>query len=220
MKPLPLVLAMTALSLVPFVLLMATCFVRISVVLALLRSAVGAPQVPPTTVLTGLALVLTMAVMAPTAERMWQAVRPALASDAAADLGSPASVAALEAAGARASEPLRDFMVRHTPARERATFLAVAVKMRPPAERAAVTDRDLAVVVPAFVASELRRAFEIGFLLFIPFLVIDLVVANLLAALGMHMLSPTTVSLPFKLLLFVLADGWALVVRGLMESYL
>jgi type III secretion protein R len=221
MKPLPLVLAMTALSLVPFVLLMATCFVRISVVLALLRSAVGAPQVPPTTVLTGLALVLTMAVMAPTGERMWQAVRPVLASDAAAaDLGSPASVAALEAAGARASEPLRDFMTRHTPARERAAFLAVAVKMRPPAERAAVTDRDLAVVVPAFVASELRRAFEIGFLLFIPFLVIDLVVANLLAALGMHMLSPTTVSLPFKLLLFVLADGWALVVRGLMESYL
>jgi type III secretion protein R len=83
-----------------------------------------------------------------------------------------------------------------------------------------VTDRDLAVVLPAFVTSELRRAFEIGFLLFVPFLVVDLVIANLLLALGMHMLSPTTVSLPFKLLLFVLADGWQLVVRGLMESYL
>jgi type III secretion protein R len=108
-----------------------------------------------------------------------------------------------------------------TPApRDRATFHALALKMRAPEQRAGVTDKDLATVVPAFVTSELRRAFEIGFLLFIPFLVIDMVVANLLLALGMHMLSPTTVSLPFKLLLFVVADGWTLVVRGLMESYL
>ena len=91
--------------------------------------------------------------------------------------------------------------------------------MRTPAERAGITDHDLLVVVPAFVTSELRRAFEIGFLLFVPFLVIDMVIANLLLALGMHMLSPTTVSLPFKLLLFVLADGWHLVIRGLIESY-
>ena len=91
--------------------------------------------------------------------------------------------------------------------------------MRTPAERASVTDRDFGVIVPAFVTSELRRAFHIGFLIFIPFLVVDMVIANLLLALGMHMLSPTTVSLPFKLLLFVLADGWTLVIRGLMQSY-
>jgi type III secretion protein R len=207
---------MAGLSLVPFVLLMATCFVRISVVLSILRSAIGTPQVPPTQVLTGLALVMTMAVMAPTGERMWQAARPALASPGAdAD-----SLPALEAAADRAKEPLREFLLRHTAPRERASFLALARDLRPPAERAAVTDRDLAVVMPAFVTSELRRAFEIGFLLFVPFLVVDLVVANLLLALGMHMLSPTTVSLPFKLLLFVLADGWQLVVRGLMQSYL
>jgi type III secretion protein R len=215
-RPLPLLLAMAGLSLVPFVLLMATCFVRISVVLSILRSAIGTPQVPPTQVLTGLALVMTMAVMAPTGERMWQAARPALAASGA----DGDSLPALEAAADRAKEPLRDFLLRHTAPRERASFLALARDLRPPAERAGVTDRDLAVVMPAFVTSELRRAFEIGFLLFVPFLVVDLVVANLLLALGMHMLSPTTVSLPFKLLLFVLADGWQLVVQGLMRSYL
>jgi type III secretion protein R len=202
---------------------MVTCFVRISVVLSILRSAIGAPQVPPTPVLTGLALVLTLAVMAPTGERMLAAVGPALpalqtaARDGAA--GGPA-LGALVGAAERAKEPLREFLLKHASPRDRATFHALALKMRAPAQRADVTDADLPVVVPAFVTSELRRAFEIGFLLFIPFLVIDMVVANLLLALGMHMLSPTTVSLPFKLLLFVVADGWTLVVRGLMESYL
>jgi type III secretion protein R len=215
MTPLPLVLAMAALSLVPFLLLMLTCYVRISVVLSILRSAIGASQVPPTSVLTGLSLVLTVAVMAPTAERMYRAAGPDLTTATAGAGSMPALVRAAD----RAKEPLRDWMLAHTPARERATFHALALKSRPPEERAAVSDRDLAVVVPAFVTSELRRAFEIGFLLFVPFLVIDMVVANLLLALGMHMLSPTTVSLPFKLLLFVLADGWQLVVRGLLESY-
>jgi type III secretion protein R len=98
-------------------------------------------------------------------------------------------------------------------------FHAMALRMRTAEERSGITDRDFLVLVPAFLASELRRAFEIGFLLFIPFLVVDLVISNLLLALGMHMLSPTTVSLPFKLLLFVLADGWQLLLRGLVESY-
>lgn len=222
MKPLPLVLAMAALSLLPFALLMVTGFVRISVVLSILRSAIGVPQVPPTPVLTGLALVLTVAVMAPTGERMLAAaapIVPGLEAAADADLGSARTVAAFAAAADRAKEPLLDFLLKHTGARDRATFHGLALRMRPPAERAGVTDRDLTVIVPAFVTSELRRAFEIGFLIFIPFLVIDMVVANLLLALGMHMLSPTTVSLPFKLLLFVVADGWTLVVRGLLESY-
>jgi type III secretion protein R len=222
MKPVPLMLAMAALSLVPFALLMVTCFVRISVVLSILRSAIGAPQVPPTQVLTGLALVLTIAVMAPTGERMLAAftpVFPSLSAAAEVDISSPGTVAALAKAADHAKEPLREFLVKHTAPRERATFHALALKLRTPEERASITDRDLAVIVPAFVTTELRRAFEIGFLLFIPFLVVDMVVANLLLALGMHMLSPTTVSLPFKLLLFVVADGWTLVVRGLVESY-
>jgi type III secretion protein R len=219
-RPLVLVLAMAALSLIPFALLMVTSFVRISVVLSILRSAIGVPSVPPTPVLTGLALILTLAVMAPTGERMYTAVAPALGMAAGAELASGETVTALEAAATKGREPLREFLLKHTGPRDRASFHALTLKMRAPAERAAVSDKDFAVLVPAFVTSELRRAFQIGFLIFIPFLIVDMVVANLLLALGMHMLSPTTVSLPFKLLLFVLADGWNLVVRGLLESYL
>ncbi len=219
-RPLVLILAMAALSLIPFVVLMMTSFVRISVVLSILRSAIGAPSVPPTQVLTGLAMVLTLVVMAPTGERIWTAVAPVVGMAAGAELTSGETIAALEAAADRGKEPLRDFMLRHTSAADRASFRALALKMRAPAEQAAVSERDFGVLVPAFVTSELRRAFQIGFLLFIPFLVVDMVIANLLLALGMHMLSPTTVSLPFKLLLFVLADGWTLVVKGLLGSYL
>ena len=218
-RPLVLILVMAALSLLPFALLMVTSFVRISVVLSILRSAIGTPSVPPTQVLTGLSLVLTIAVMAPTVQRMYEAMKPALGAVAGGDVTSAETLGALGGAGDRAKEPLRDFILKHTDPRDRASFLAVTLKSRAPAERAAVTDRDFGVIVPAFVTSELRRAFQIGFLLFIPFLVVDMVIANLLLALGMHMLSPTTVSLPFKLLLFVIADGWTLVIRGLLASY-
>jgi type III secretion protein R len=211
---------MGALSLLPFALLMVTSFVRISVVLSILRSAIGTPSVPPTPVLTGLALVLTVAVMAPTAERIYAAAAPSLAVVAAGNLSPADTITSLQGAADRGKEPLREFMLQHVSAHDRGSFLGLARKMRPVAERAAVTDRDFAVIVPAFITSELRRAFQIGFLLFIPFLIVDMVIANLLLALGMHMLSPTTVSLPFKLLLFVLADGWHLVIRGLWESYL
>jgi type III secretion protein R len=114
---------------------------------------------------------------------------------------------------------MRDFLLKHAAPRDRALFFNLSLRMRTPAEREGVTDRDMMIVIPAFLTSELRRAFEVGFLLFIPFLVVDMVIANLLLALGMHMLSPTTVSLPFKLLLFVIADGWTLVIRGLLQSY-
>ena len=218
-RPLVLILAMAALSLIPFALLMVTSFVRISVVLSILRSAIGTPSVPPTQVLTGLSLVLTIAVMAPTGQRMYDEMKPALGLAAGADVASAETLGALGTAADRGKEPLREFILKHTDPRDRASFLAVTLKMRTPAERATVTDRDFGVIVPAFVTSELRRAFQIGFLLFIPFLVVDMVIANLLLALGMHMLSPTTVSLPFKLLLFVIADGWTLVIRGLLQSY-
>ncbi len=218
-RPVVLIFAMAALSLLPFALLMMTSFVRVSVVLSILRSAIGTPSVPPTQVLTGLALVLTIAVMAPTAERIYAAAGPALMTATSARATGAQTVTALQDAADKGKEPLRDWMLKRVAANDRASFLALARKMRPEAERAAVSDRDFAVIVPAFVTSELRRAFQIGFLLFIPFLVVDLVIANLLLALGMHMLSPTTVSLPFKLLLFVLADGWHLVVRGLLEGF-
>jgi type III secretion protein R len=222
-RPLSFLLVMVALSLVPFVILLMTSFVKIAVVLSILKGALGTPQVPPGQVVTGLALILTLFIMAPTGERMYRAVEPMLSAPvtrgASTELLTPQSAMALAAAGDRAKEPLRDFLLKHSTPRDRGTFHGLALRLRTPAERAGISDRDLQVVVPAFLSAELRRAFEIGFLLFIPFLIIDLVISNLLLALGMHMLSPTTVSLPFKLLLFVIADGWQLLLRGLVESY-
>jgi type III secretion protein R len=218
-RPVLLFIAVSALSILPFILLLMTSFVKIAVVLSILKSALGAAQIPPTQVITGLALILTLYVMAPTGERMFRAIEPELGRGANAELVSGQSLEALASAGDKAKEPLREFLLKHASARDRGLFHALALRMRTPQERAGITDSDFMVLVPAFLASELRRAFEIGFLLFIPFLVVDLVISNLLLALGMHMLSPTTVSLPFKLLLFVLADGWQLLLRGLVESY-
>ncbi len=218
-RPLLLVLGMAALSLLPFVLLLMTSFVKIAVVLSVLKSALGTPQIPPSQVVTGLALILTCYIMAPTGERMYRAVEPLLGGAAGADVMSGQTLEAMSGVAEKAKEPLREFLVKHASAKDRTLFHGLALRMRTPEERAGIGDRDFLVVVPAFLTSELRRAFEIGFLLFLPFLVVDMVIANLLLALGMHMLSPTTVSLPFKLLLFVLADGWQLLLRGLVESY-
>jgi type III secretion protein R len=218
-RPLMLFLAIAALSLLPFVLLLMTSFVKIAVVLSVLKSAFGTSQIPPSQVVTGLAIILTLFVMAPTGMRMFQSVEPLLGQGAGTELLSGQSVQALAAATAKAKEPLRDFLLKHAGPKDRAVFHSLALRMRTPEERVGISERDFLIVVPAFLTSELRRAFEIGFLLFVPFLVVDMVIANLLLALGMHMLSPTTVSLPFKLLLFVLADGWQLLLRGLVESY-
>jgi type III secretion protein R len=218
-RPVMLYLAIGVLSFAPFVLLLMTSFVKIALVLSILKSALGAAQVPPSQVITGLALILTIFVMAPTGERMYQAAEADLGRGSGSELLSGQSIEALSIAAAKAKEPLREFLLRHASAKDRSMFFGLSQRMRRPAEQARITDRDFLVVVPAFLSSELRRAFEIGFLILIPFLVVDLVIANLLAALGMNMLSPTSVSLPFKLLVFVLADGWQLLLRGLIESY-
>jgi len=218
-RPVLVFVAVAALSLLPFLLLLMTSFVKIAVVLAILKSALGVAQIPPSQIITGLALILTIYVMAPTGERMLRAVEPELHRGADTELLSAQGVEALVRAVDKAKEPMREFLLRHASGRDRGVFAALALRMRTGAERASITDRDYLVLVPAFLASELRRAFEIGFLVFLPFLVVDLVIASLLAALGMSMLPPTTVSLPFKLLLFVLADGWQLLLRGLVEGY-
>ena len=218
-RPLSMLLLLGALSLVPFVLVMITSFVRISVVLSILRFALGTPQVPPTMVITGLAVILTVYVMAPTGSKVVEAVRPVVSTGAGQGLLSPGGAEAVYQAALRAREPVREFLVQHSSPQDRAMFRDLARRMRPPAQRDAVGERDLLVVVPAFVIGELAAAFQIGFLLFLPFLVVDLVVANILLALGMHMLSPTTVSVPFKLLLFVLVDGWHLLTQGLVLAY-
>jgi type III secretion protein R len=218
-RPLVLLLALAVLSLVPFFLMMVTSFVKISVVLSIVRSALGTQQIPPTQVITGLAVILTVYIMAPVAQEMYRASQVELWAKGKEMLSSQ-TVGQLLDAASRSKEPLRAFLVRKVTPKDRALFYSLARKMRKGEDRDNVSEKDFMVVVPAFVVSELKEAFQIGFLLFVPFIVIDMVVANILLALGMHMLSPSTISLPFKLLLFVLVDGWYLIAKGLVVGYL
>ena len=199
-------------ALAPFVAVMVTSFTKIIVVLSLLRSALGLQQAPPNVVLNGIAIVLSIYVMFPVGQRMAERVGPLE--------GVGGSTASLLGAMDKAKEPLREFMIKHSAQRERSFFLRTAQKSLAADKAQQLTERDFIVVLPAFVVGELSTAFQIGFLIFLPFLVIDLVISNILMAMGMQMLTPTTVSLPFKLLLFVLADGWVKVSHGLVLSYL
>lgn len=205
------------LALAPFVGVMVTSFTKIVVVLSLLRNALGLQQVPPNVVLNGMALVLSIYVMYPVGLQMAERVgqTQTQTQTQAAGRGTEALLAAADAA----KEPLREFLIQHSNPDERRFFLETLRRNLTPAQQQALSERDLVVVVPAFVVAELSVAFQIGFLIFLPFLVIDLVVSNILMALGMMMLSPTTVSLPFKLLLFVLIDGWVKLSHGLVLSY-
>lgn len=202
--PLDVLAALTLLSIAPFVLVMSTSFVRIIVVLSLVRSAIGAAALPPNTVLTGLALALTFVVMSPAITRI---------SDDAVTPYSKGQISQSQFV-ARASAPLQDFMIRQTRLSDLSLFERAAHR---PSEPAASVP--LIVLVPAFVVGELRDAFAIGFALYLPFVAIDLAVASILMGLGMFMLSPPVISLPAKLLLFVMVDGWALVCGGLVSTF-
>jgi len=196
----------TVLSLAPSILIMTTCFVRIVVVLSLLRTAIGLQQAPPNVVIVSLALFLTAFVMQPTWDSAYQAgVRPLMDGDMTLTEAYP-----------RIAEPVRGFMLKHTRPADLKLFVDMAKLDAPPQS---ADDLPLRIVIPSFMISELRRAFEIGFMLFIPFLIIDLVVSSLLMAMGMMMVPPVTISLPFKLIFFVLVDGWRLVAGALVESF-
>jgi flagellar biosynthetic protein FliP len=198
-------LTLTVLSLAPAVLLMLTSFTRIVIVLSLLRQAVGIQQLPPNQVIIGLSLFLTLFVMAPVGNEIHQqAIAPYL----------DRKISQTEAL-TRAYEPLRAFMLRQT----RQADLALMVHLGKIPQPKQPTDLPAHVVIPAFALSEIKTAFQMGFVLFVPFLVIDLVVASVLMSMGMLMLPPVLISLPFKLLLFVLADGWHLVVRALIAGF-
>jgi len=202
---LQILILMTVLTLLPAILLMMTAFTRIVIVLSILRQAIGAGQTPPNQVLVGLALFLTLFVMAPVITKInAEAAQPYLEGKIEAD-------AALE----RAMVPLKGFMLEQTRESDIATFVRISGG-KGFASRA---DVPLSILVPAFVTSELKTAFQIGFLLFIPFVIIDLVVASVLMSMGMMMLSPVLISLPFKIMLFVLIDGWSLVMGTLAQSF-
>lgn len=205
------------LALAPYLAVMVTAFTKLVVVFSLLRNALGLQQAPPNIVLNGLAIILSVYVMYPVGLQMSDAAEPLLTQQQAT--GKSASVSDLLRVADNAKEPLRAFLVKHTSADEREFFLATAQRLLPEEKRSKIAGEDLIVVVPAFTVGELARAFQIGFLLFLPFLVIDLIIANVLQALGMMMLSPTTISLPFKLLLFVVLDGWSKLIHGLVLTY-
>jgi type III secretion protein R len=202
------------LALAPFVAVMVTSFTKLIVVLSLLRSALGLQQTPPNVVLNGLAILLSFYVMHPVALQIGDAVGKSGAT--VAQINDVNRLVAMFEVG---REPVRDFLAKYTSPRERAFFLRTARSALPPDKRDRIGERDFIVLVPAFTVSELTAAFQIGFLIFLPFLVIDMIVSNILMAMGMMMLSPTTISLPFKLLLFVLLDGWAKLVHGLVATY-
>jgi type III secretion protein R len=207
-NPVTLLLLLATMSVLPFLLVTFTSFTKISVVLSLTRSALGTQQAPPTMVLTGLAAVLSLLVMSPVAEAMLIRVR----QERLPTVPGPELIHVVR----RAVEPLRAFLVSQGSPELRAELAALSRELHGGAQ---VSETDLAVVGPAFVLSELKQAFQIGFLIFLPFLVVDMVVANVLLALGMQSLSPSQVSLPFKVLLFVAVDGWALLARSLVQGY-
>lgn len=218
-SPMVTVLVLGALSLLAFGLVLLTSFVKVAVVLSVLRSAVGTPQIPPTLVITGLALVLSAYIMSPVLVASYRQAKPGIEHLRQGKGTAEQQAGELFDLARRGAEPLRAFLKRQAHPRDRAMFLTMARRMHAKADRSHIGPDDFLVLIPAFLTSELKEAFQIGFFLFVPFLIIDLVVAHVLLALGMHMLSPTTISLPFKFLLFVMVDGWYLLARGLVAGY-
>ena len=214
-SPALVVTTVVGLAMAPFVAVMVTSFTKIVVVLSLLRNALGLQQVPHNVVINGLAIILSIYVMNPVILATYDAVNGKMQEQPAAPMDVDRMLDLVEAG----KEPLRAFLIRHSSEQERAFFLSSAQRLLPEERRASVGIDDYVVVVPAYTVSELTAEFQIGFLIFLPFLIIDLVVSNILLAMGMMMLSPTTVSLPFKLLLFVFLDGWAKLVHGLILTY-
>lgn len=218
-RPLILMTAMGGLALVPFVGMMVTSFVKIAVVLSITRQAIGMQQAPPTTVITGMAIILTVYVMQPVGLQIYNRVDKLVAIQRGGDVLAKENVDLIVDALKLAKEPVKAFLLKHSSEKDRQMFYRVAWKMRDAEDRTDLAPDDMIILTPAFVISELTKAFQIGFIIFIPFLVIDMVVSNILMALGMQMLSPTTISLPFKILLFVLVDGWYLITKGLVLGY-
>lgn len=198
-------LLLSSLAFLPALLLMMTCFTRIIIVLSLLRTALGTPSAPPNQVLIGLTLFLTLFIMSPVLQRVHDTAWVPLSNDEIT----------LEEFFRTGSEPFRAFMLAQT----REPDLALFARLGEAGDMQGPEDIPLRILVPAFVTSELKTAFQIGFTIFIPFLIIDLVVASVLMALGMMMVPPATISLPFKLMLFVLVDGWQLIVGSLAQSF-
>lgn len=251
--PMGMILLLVALALLPFVAMMVTSFIKLVVVMNLLRQAIGLQQVPPNMVINGLAVILTLYIMAPTLQESVQRISEThsvlearknqpntftLPPHIQTFLKKPSNpdwnssmitglfkesnrnkVGELQAIIDYTKQPLVDFLSRHTTDKHRAFFMHIAKKLWPPSYLKDLKETDLVICIPAFVISELTAGFEIGFLIYLPFVTIDLIVSNILLAMGMMMVSPMTISLPFKLMLFVLISGWDKIVEALALTY-
>lgn len=210
-NPLTIILLLIVVGLAPYAAVMVTSFTKLVVVMSLIRNALGVQSVPPNMVINGLALILTFFVMNPVLQESFGVIEGkdvvAMSSDDQKGLIK------------QAAEPFRGFLMKHSGKKERLFFVQAAQKLWPPEHTADLKEDNLLVLVPAFTVGELTSAFQIGFLLYLPFVAIDLIISNILLAMGMMMVSPTTISLPFKLLLFVLVDGWGRLIHGLVLTY-
>ncbi len=209
--PLNLIFVLAAAAIVPFLAVVATSFIKLSVVFLLVRNALGVQQIPPNMALNALAIILSGYIMTPVIVQTFDILE--------AGKYTYTNVEGLKSAYEAGREPLAKFLQKHAADRERMFFLEAARSLWPPELSQRLSADSLAVVLPAFTVSQLREAFEIGFLLYLPFIAIDLIVSNILLAMGMMMVSPLTISLPFKLFLFVMVDGWSRLILGLVKTY-
>lgn len=212
--------SLTILSLLPFIIMILTSFMKIVIVLSLLRNALGVQQAPPNQVINGVAFMLSLFVMYPTILKMYDAAAVAVEQTQAPDsFTSPESSAYFIKVSTATVGPLRDFLKKNSLVKHQALFYRIAYKTIPEAHRTDLKPDDIIVLVPAYITSQLKDSFEIGVLIYIPFFVIDLVTSNVLLAMGMMMLSPVTISMPLKLFLLVMLDGWTLLIDGLVATF-
>ena len=223
--PFSLIILLVSLSLLPMVAMVATSYLKIVVVMSLIRNALGIQSIPPNMVINALALILTFYIMAPVCHESWNimmAERAAMAERAKeGEPAAPGQPIFETDIVAKAAVPFKEWMKKQTGERERAFFVNTAERLwsKDGKTEAEVDSESFFIILPSFCVTELTKAFQIGFLVYLPFIAIDIIVSNILLAMGMMMVSPVTISLPFKLLLFVMVDGWSMLIQGLVRSY-
>lgn len=210
---------LAGLTLLPFFLLLTTSFLKMVIVLSLLRNAIGVQQTPPNQVLNGIALLLTIYVMFPTGVAMYNSAKDTINSNPPKEIFSGQSAVYVLNVVDKAKEPLRQFLQKNTIQKHITSFYGIAQRTFPEPYRSNLKATDFIVLLPSFITSQLKGAFEIGVLIYLPFFVIDIVTSNILLAMGMMMLSPLTIALPIKLLLLVMVDGWTILVQGLVLTF-
>ena len=212
--------ALTLMSMLPFIIMILTSFLKIVIVLSLLRNALGVQQAPPNQIINGVAFMLSLFIMYPTVLKMYDAAQKVITETKTPDsILSPESSQYIIEIANQAREPLRDFLKKNSTVKHQALFYRVAYRVLPENYRPTIKPDDFMILVPSFITSQLKEAFEIGVLIYIPFFVIDLVTSNILLAMGMMMLSPVTISMPLKLFLLVMLDGWTLLIDGLVSTF-